>query len=125
MNKVDRLYNWNSVANSPIQDAFARQEEYVRKEFEDRLNSVRGRGRARHAAVLRRITSCPGLPGSIALVPFSCPGFLGCLAGQGACKVESQQALLAGQPRLPVRPLTSHSLTAVPPASPSCRSCSS
>lgn len=42
MNKVDRLYNWKSVANSPIQDAFARQEEYVRKEFEDRFNSVSG-----------------------------------------------------------------------------------
>lgn len=44
MNKVDRLYNWKTVANSPIQDAFARQEEYVRKEFEDRLNGVRGGG---------------------------------------------------------------------------------
>ncbi len=40
MNKVDRLYKWNSVANSPIQDAFARQEEYVRKEFDDRLNQA-------------------------------------------------------------------------------------
>ena len=38
---MDRLYKWNSVANSPIQDAMARQEEYVRKEFEDRLNQVR------------------------------------------------------------------------------------
>lgn len=41
MNKVDRLYNWQSVPNSPIQDAFARQEEYVRKEFDDRLNQAR------------------------------------------------------------------------------------
>ena len=40
MNKVDRLYKWNSVANSPIQDAFARQEEYVRKEFDDRFNQA-------------------------------------------------------------------------------------
>lgn len=41
MNKVDRLYKWNSVPNSPIQDAFARQEEYVRKEFDTRCNQVR------------------------------------------------------------------------------------
>lgn len=40
MNKVDRLYKWNSVPNSPIQDAFARQEEYVRKEFDDRFNQA-------------------------------------------------------------------------------------
>ena len=40
MNKVDRLYSWQSVPNSPIQDAFNRQEEYVRKEFDDRLNQV-------------------------------------------------------------------------------------
>ncbi|KAL4860126.1 Eukaryotic translation initiation factor 5B [Chlorella vulgaris] len=40
MNKVDRLYKWQTVANSPIQDAMARQEEYVRKEFEDRYNQV-------------------------------------------------------------------------------------
>jgi hypothetical protein len=45
MNKIDRLYNWRSVANSPVQDALGRQEEYVRKEFEDRLNQARGCGR--------------------------------------------------------------------------------
>lgn len=40
--QVDRLYKWQTVANSPIQDAMARQEEYVRKEFEDRYNQVGG-----------------------------------------------------------------------------------
>jgi translation initiation factor 5B len=40
MNKVDRLFQWNSVANSPIQDALARQEETTMKEFEHRYNQV-------------------------------------------------------------------------------------
>ena len=39
-----RLYSWNSVPNSPIQDAMARQEEFVRKEFDDRYNQVGGAG---------------------------------------------------------------------------------
>lgn len=39
--QVDRLYKWDSVANSPIQDAMARQPEFVRKEFDTRYNQVR------------------------------------------------------------------------------------
>lgn len=39
-NKIDRLYGWNSVANSPVQEAFARQEPYVAAEFEKRFNAV-------------------------------------------------------------------------------------
>ena len=41
-----RLYSWNSVPNSPIQDAMSRQEEFVRKEFDDRYNQV-GQGWSR------------------------------------------------------------------------------
>lgn len=40
MNKVDRLFQWNSVANSPIQDAFERQADTTLKEFEHRYNQV-------------------------------------------------------------------------------------
>lgn len=37
MNKVDRIYNWKSVDNSPIQDAMERQDSQCIKEFEQRL----------------------------------------------------------------------------------------
>ena len=40
MNKVDRLFNWNSVANSPIQAALERQEDNTMKEFEHRVDQV-------------------------------------------------------------------------------------
>ncbi|GAB4816828.1 hypothetical protein N2152v2_003874 [Parachlorella kessleri] len=40
MNKVDRLYDWKAVPNSPIQDSLARQPDYVRREFEDRLSQA-------------------------------------------------------------------------------------
>ena len=40
--QVDRLYDWHSVPNSPIMDSMARQPEYVRKEFDDRLNQASG-----------------------------------------------------------------------------------
>lgn len=38
---VRRLYDWKAVPNSPIQDALARQPDYVRMEFENRLQQVR------------------------------------------------------------------------------------
>ena len=38
-----RLYDWQSVANSPVQDAMARQQEYVRKEFDTRYSQVGAR----------------------------------------------------------------------------------
>lgn len=37
MNKVDRIYNWKSVDNSPIQDAMEKQDSQCLKEFEQRL----------------------------------------------------------------------------------------
>lgn len=37
MNKVDRIYQWKSVDNSPIQDALERQEPQCIKEFEQRM----------------------------------------------------------------------------------------
>eukprot|EP00879_Flechtneria_rotunda_P029724 GHRR01032167.1.p1 GENE.GHRR01032167.1~~GHRR01032167.1.p1 ORF type:complete len:533 (+),score=163.22 GHRR01032167.1:1023-2621(+) len=40
VNKCDRLYNWKSVPDSPIRDAFKRQKEHVMKEFEDRSSQV-------------------------------------------------------------------------------------
>ena len=43
LNKVDRLYKWDSVANSPIQDAFERQPDFVIKEFGQRFDQVGAR----------------------------------------------------------------------------------
>eukprot|EP00798_Chlamydomonas_sp_ICE-L_P031196 gene31196-6343_t len=40
LNKVDRMYGWNSVADSPIRDAFDRQPDYVHKEFETRSSDI-------------------------------------------------------------------------------------
>jgi len=37
MNKVDRIYNWKSVDNSPIQDAMEKQDSQCLEEFEQRL----------------------------------------------------------------------------------------
>lgn len=37
MNKIDRIYQWKSVANSPIQDALERQDPQCIKEFEQRM----------------------------------------------------------------------------------------
>jgi hypothetical protein len=38
--QVDRLYNWKSVPDSPIRDAFKRQKDHVMKEFDDRSSQV-------------------------------------------------------------------------------------
>ncbi len=48
-----RLYDWKAVPNSPIQDALARQQEYVRLEFENRLAQASWTG----AHALRRAGS--------------------------------------------------------------------
>jgi len=40
MNKVDRIYGWNSVPNSPIMKALERQDQHAKVEFEQRLNEV-------------------------------------------------------------------------------------
>jgi translation initiation factor 5B len=40
MNKVDRLYGWDSRADAPIRDALARQSADVQKEFEARSQAV-------------------------------------------------------------------------------------
>ncbi|KFM24316.1 Eukaryotic translation initiation factor 5B [Auxenochlorella protothecoides] len=40
MNKVDRLYGWKSVPNSPIIDALERQAEHVCTEFEQRMDKI-------------------------------------------------------------------------------------
>ena len=39
--QVDRLYDWKTVADSPIRDAFKRQKESVLTEFEQRSSQVR------------------------------------------------------------------------------------
>ena len=53
-----RLYDWQTVANSPVQDAMARQPEYVRKEFDTRYSQVWGRRRVL-LCMPWRIVSCP------------------------------------------------------------------
>ncbi|GIL53237.1 hypothetical protein Vafri_8897 [Volvox africanus] len=40
LNKVDRLYGWKSVPDSPIRDSFKRQKEFVMSEFEQRCSQV-------------------------------------------------------------------------------------
>ena len=40
MNKIDRIYQWKTVENSPIQDALERQEPQCIKEFEQRMSEM-------------------------------------------------------------------------------------
>ena len=40
LNKVDRIYGWNSVPDSPIRESFQRQKEDCAREFEDRSSQV-------------------------------------------------------------------------------------
>lgn len=40
MNKIDRLYDWNTVKDSPVRTAFDRQKGYVIEEFRNRFNEV-------------------------------------------------------------------------------------
>ena len=41
LNKVDRIYQWNSVTNSPIRDSLERQDAHSVKEFEHRLQECK------------------------------------------------------------------------------------
>jgi translation initiation factor 5B len=38
--QIDRLYQWKSVPDGPVRDAFKRQKEHVMKEFDDRSSQV-------------------------------------------------------------------------------------
>ena len=38
--QIDRLYGWESVADSPVREAFERQKDHVRAEFEQRSDAV-------------------------------------------------------------------------------------
>ena len=40
LNKVDRCYNWKTMADSPIKEALAAQEENTVREFQDRTQNV-------------------------------------------------------------------------------------
>ncbi|KAF6260807.1 P-loop containing nucleoside triphosphate hydrolase protein [Scenedesmus sp. NREL 46B-D3] len=40
LNKIDRLYQWKSLPDGPVRDAFKRQKEHVMKEFDDRSSQV-------------------------------------------------------------------------------------
>ncbi|KAL0221919.1 hypothetical protein RCL1_001773 [Eukaryota sp. TZLM3-RCL] len=42
LNKVDRLYTWQTNPNSPIRDSFAKQNRDVHSEFEKRWTEIRG-----------------------------------------------------------------------------------
>eukprot|EP00884_Botryococcus_braunii_P012838 jgi/Botrbrau1/21555/Bobra.174_2s0055.2 len=39
LNKVDRLFDWESTKDAPIQDSLAKQKDYVQAEFEKRLKA--------------------------------------------------------------------------------------
>jgi hypothetical protein len=40
LNKIDRLYGWQSEPDAPVRDAFKRQPPHVEREFEDRSAQV-------------------------------------------------------------------------------------